>query len=86
MRNRSAIASTANKLLNELKNLTKYDLWYYYVLYEDEEETKLVREIRTQAVTAIATTWQESPTPNPGSKNALPRMITGVCEVQQSEN
>ncbi|MBD2516290.1 HEAT repeat domain-containing protein [Nostoc sp. FACHB-973] len=60
VRNRSAIASTAIQLLNELKDLTKYDLWYYYVPYEDEEETKLVEEIRTQAVTAIATTWQES--------------------------
>ncbi|MDZ7970342.1 MAG: HEAT repeat domain-containing protein, partial [Nostoc sp. DedSLP03] len=61
VRNRSAIALTANKLLNQLKDLTKYDLWYYYVPYEDEEETRLVQEIRTQAVTAIATTWQESP-------------------------
>ncbi|MEH2059911.1 MAG: HEAT repeat domain-containing protein [Nostoc sp.] len=60
VRNRSAIALTANKLLNKLKDLTKYDLWYYYVLYHDEEETKLVQEIRTQAVTAIAMTWQES--------------------------
>ncbi|WP_375471243.1 NACHT domain-containing protein, partial [uncultured Nostoc sp.] len=60
VRNRSAIASIATKLLDKLKDLTKYDLWYYYVLYEDEEETQLVQEIRTQAVTAIATTWQES--------------------------
>ncbi|WP_230968337.1 NACHT domain-containing protein, partial [Nostoc sp. WHI] len=61
VRNRLAIASTANKLLNELQDLTKYDLWYYYVLYEDEEETELVQEIRIQAVRAIAMTWQESP-------------------------
>ncbi|MEH2361527.1 HEAT repeat domain-containing protein, partial [Nostoc sp.] len=61
VRNRSAIASTATKLLDKLKDLTKYDLWYYYVLYEDEEETELVQEIRTQAATAIATIWQESP-------------------------
>ncbi|MDZ8108365.1 MAG: HEAT repeat domain-containing protein [Nostoc sp. DedQUE12a] len=60
VRNRSVIALTANKLLNKLKDLTKYDLWYYYVLYEDKEETKLVQQIRIQAVTAIATTWQES--------------------------
>jgi predicted NACHT family NTPase len=60
VRNRSAIAFTATKLLDKFKDLTKYDLWYYYVLYEDEEETGLVLEIRTQAVTAIATTWQES--------------------------
>nr|WP_322683272.1 HEAT repeat domain-containing protein [Nostoc sp. DedQUE07]MDZ8128730.1 HEAT repeat domain-containing protein [Nostoc sp. DedQUE07] len=61
VRNRSAIASTANKLLDKLKALTKYDLWYYYVFDEDEEETELVKEICTQAVTAVATTWQESP-------------------------
>ncbi|MEH2308917.1 HEAT repeat domain-containing protein [Nostoc sp.] len=60
VRNRSAIASTATKLLNKLKDLIKYDLCYYYVLYDDQEETQLVQEIRTQAVTAIATTWQES--------------------------
>ncbi|WP_257236079.1 NACHT domain-containing protein [Nostoc sp. 'Peltigera malacea cyanobiont' DB3992] len=60
VRNRSAIALTVTKLLNQLKDLTKYDLWYYYNLYKDEE-TNLVRDIRIQAVTAIATTWQESP-------------------------
>ncbi|MHC5762021.1 HEAT repeat domain-containing protein [Nostoc sp.] len=60
VRNRSAIASTANKLLNKLKDLTKYDLWYYYDPQRYGEETKLVKEIRTQAVTAIVTTWQES--------------------------
>ncbi|BAY10400.1 NACHT domain-containing protein [Calothrix sp. NIES-2098] len=60
VRNRSVIASTANKLLGKLKDLTKYDLWYYYVSQRNSEQTKLVQEIRTQAVTAIATTWQES--------------------------
>ncbi|MBN4002853.1 HEAT repeat domain-containing protein [Nostoc sp. LPT] len=60
VRNRLAIAPTANKLLNQLKDLTKYDLWYYYD-FQLDEETKLVHEIHTQAVTAIATTWQESP-------------------------
>ncbi|MEH2076915.1 MAG: HEAT repeat domain-containing protein, partial [Nostoc sp.] len=60
VRNRSAIASTANKLLDKLKDLTKYDLWYYYDSYEDQEETVIVVEICKQAVTAITTTWQES--------------------------
>ncbi|MCC5669091.1 HEAT repeat domain-containing protein [Nostoc sp. CHAB 5784] len=63
VRNRSAIALTANKLLDKLKDLTKYDLWYYYdnsyYPYYDEG-IELVQEIHTQAVTAIATTWQES--------------------------
>ncbi|YAF96841.1 MAG: HEAT repeat domain-containing protein [Nodularia sp. CChRGM 3473] len=58
VRNRSVIADTANKLLNKLKELTKYDLWYYYNSYD---ETKLVQEIRTQAVTAIVTTWDDDP-------------------------
>ncbi|MEH2159684.1 MAG: HEAT repeat domain-containing protein, partial [Nostoc sp.] len=60
VRNRSAIASTANKLLNKLKDLTQYDLCYYYAPQRYGEETELVREIRTQAVIAIVTTWQES--------------------------
>ncbi|MEH2110998.1 HEAT repeat domain-containing protein [Nostoc sp.] len=59
VRNRSAIASTANKLLDKLKDLTKYDLWYYYVPYQDNEETKLVRELRTHAVAIIATIWED---------------------------
>ncbi|MEH2421933.1 MAG: HEAT repeat domain-containing protein [Nostoc sp.] len=61
VRNRSVIASTATKLFNELQDLTKYDLWYYYDPQPYREETWLVRKIRTQAVTAITTTWQESP-------------------------
>ncbi|WP_392482637.1 HEAT repeat domain-containing protein [Nostoc sp. C110] len=61
VRNRSAIASTATQLLDKLKDLTKYDLWYYYDPKPYRKETRLVKEIRTQAVTAIATTWQESP-------------------------
>jgi predicted NACHT family NTPase len=60
VRNRSLIGSTATKLLNKLKDLTKYDLWYYYDPQINTKETRLVREIRIQAVTAIATTWQES--------------------------
>nr|WP_322655800.1 HEAT repeat domain-containing protein [Nostoc sp. CmiVER01]MDZ8126559.1 HEAT repeat domain-containing protein [Nostoc sp. CmiVER01] len=70
VRNRSAIASTANKLLDKLKDLTKYELWYYYdnsyYIYDNsyypyyDEGIELVQEIHTQAVTAIATIWQES--------------------------
>ncbi|MBD2438735.1 HEAT repeat domain-containing protein [Nostoc sp. FACHB-110] len=61
VRNRQEIEEIADELLNKLKDLTKYDLWYYYEPYKDEEETKLVQEIRTQAVVAIATTWIKSP-------------------------
>ncbi|MBD2195530.1 MULTISPECIES: HEAT repeat domain-containing protein [Calothrix] len=60
VRNSSLIASIANELLNKIKALISYDLWYYYVPYYDEEETQLVQKIRTQAVAAVATTWQES--------------------------
>ncbi|MEH2193072.1 MAG: HEAT repeat domain-containing protein, partial [Nostoc sp.] len=60
VRNRLVIASVANKLLNELKDLTKYDLWYYYELYDDEEETELVQEIRNQAVATVAAIWKDN--------------------------
>ncbi len=59
VRKRSVIGLTANKLLERLKDLTKYDLWYYYDQLFDDKETKIVVEIRTQAVTAIATTWKD---------------------------
>ncbi|MBE9198725.1 HEAT repeat domain-containing protein [Nodularia sp. LEGE 06071] len=61
VRNRSVIATTANQLLEQIKDLTKYDLWYYYQPYQDRDATKLVQEIRTQAVAAIATTWENDP-------------------------
>ena len=59
VRNRSVIVSTATQLLNQLKGLTQYDSPYYYEPYD--EEAQLVREIRTQALAAIATTWHDSP-------------------------
>ncbi|MBD2508191.1 HEAT repeat domain-containing protein [Nostoc muscorum FACHB-395] len=58
VRNRSVIASTAHKLLNKLQDLTKYDLWYYYS-FLDNEETKLVQEVRTQAVATVAAIWKD---------------------------
>ncbi|MEA5606367.1 NACHT domain-containing protein, partial [Nostoc sp. UHCC 0252] len=59
VRNRSVIALVANKLLNKLKDLTKYDLWYYYSFFDDEE-TKLVKEVRTQAVATVAAIWKDN--------------------------
>ncbi|BCL38730.1 HEAT repeat domain-containing protein [Nostoc sp. MS1] len=59
VRNRLLVVSTANKLLQQIKALTKYDLDYYYQPYLDEEETQLVQEIRTKAVTSVATTWKD---------------------------
>ncbi len=60
LRNRSVIVSTANKLLGRLKDLTKYDLWYYYQPRLNYEETKLVRKIRTQAVATVTAIWQDN--------------------------
>ncbi|MEH2452832.1 NACHT domain-containing protein [Nostoc sp.] len=59
VRNRSVITSTANKLLDKLKDLTKYDLWYYYSLF-DLEETNLVYKVRTQAVATIVVIWKDN--------------------------
>ncbi|MEQ9236900.1 HEAT repeat domain-containing protein [Coleofasciculus sp. E2-BRE-01] len=59
VRNRSVIASTATQLLNQIKGLIQYDLPYCYEHYG--EDFKLVLEIRSQAVAAIATTWHDSP-------------------------
>ncbi|MEG4252042.1 HEAT repeat domain-containing protein [Microcoleus sp. Pol10D4] len=57
VRERKEIAAVEGQLLERLKELTKYDLNYYYEA--DEEEGTLVAEIRTQAVSAIAYTWKD---------------------------
>ncbi|BAY15177.1 hypothetical protein NIES21_09920 [Anabaenopsis circularis NIES-21] len=62
VRHRSKIRKVANELLNQLKDLIKYDLWYYYRPTYDYKETQLVREIRTQTVTTIAISWQDDTT------------------------
>ncbi|MDZ8140289.1 MAG: hypothetical protein RM049_34205 [Nostoc sp. DedQUE04] len=59
VRNRSVIVSVANKLFGKVKDLTKYDLWYYYT-YDKAEETKLVQEVRIQAVVTIAAIWKDN--------------------------
>ncbi len=61
VRNRTGISSIATKLLNRLKDLTKYDLNYYYHPLVAHKETQLVSEIRTKSVVAVATVWQEEP-------------------------
>uniref|UniRef100_UPI000F549E32 NACHT domain-containing protein n=1 Tax=Okeania hirsuta TaxID=1458930 RepID=UPI000F549E32 len=57
VRSRHGIGDVGFRLLNRLKDLTGYDLGYYYGSYSDE--AKLVREIRTQAVEVVATTWRD---------------------------
>ncbi|NEP22873.1 HEAT repeat domain-containing protein [Moorena sp. SIO3I6] len=59
VRNRYEIKSTDIGLLNRVKDLIHYDLNYDYEPYEDE--ARLVRHIRTQAVVAVATHWQDHP-------------------------
>ncbi|MHC5832392.1 MAG: hypothetical protein ACYT04_94530, partial [Nostoc sp.] len=51
----------ANKLLNKLIDLTKYEPWYYYRLYQNAEETKLIQKVRTQAIATIAANWKDNP-------------------------
>ncbi len=59
VRNRLVIAPTADKLLNKLKDLTQYDLWYYYIPYEDKEETKLVQRIHLQAIATVTSICED---------------------------
>ncbi|MEG4582942.1 HEAT repeat domain-containing protein [Microcoleus sp. MON1_C5] len=57
VRERKEIATVEGQLLERLKELTKYDLNYYYKPHE--QEAHLVAKIRTQAVSAIAFTWKD---------------------------
>ncbi|NER97860.1 MAG: NTPase, partial [Symploca sp. SIO1B1] len=59
VRNLSGIATTADKLFEELEGLTNYDLNYYYPPFDKEAD--LVREIRSQAVAAVVKIWQDHP-------------------------
>ena len=60
VRTRHPVANIADELFRTIEGLTRYDLSYYYDR-RDEEETKLVRDIRTKAVKTIANTWEERP-------------------------
>jgi len=59
VRERKEIAGVESQLLERLKELTQYDLSYYYKRYRKDEN--LVEQIRTQAVRAIAYTWKDDP-------------------------
>lgn len=58
VRTRHPVANIADELFRTIEALTRYDLSYYYD-WRDEEETKLVRDIRTKAVKTVANTWEE---------------------------
>ncbi|MEQ8538845.1 MAG: HEAT repeat domain-containing protein [Coleofasciculus sp. D1-CHI-01] len=62
VKNRQGILEMDNKLLERLKELTQYS--YISYLFEsdiDFEYFNLVKEIRTQAITTIATIWKQDP-------------------------
>ncbi|MEG5228070.1 HEAT repeat domain-containing protein [Microcoleus sp. B3-D3] len=59
VRERKEIAAVETQLLERLKELTKYDLNYYYEAHQ--EEVGLVPKIRTPAVSTIAYTWKDDP-------------------------
>lgn len=61
VRNRQVIKSTADELLEQFKDLIKYDLPYYYDSKGDNEDIQLVREIRAQAIITVATIWKDDP-------------------------
>ncbi|MBS9769221.1 MAG: NACHT domain-containing protein, partial [Trichodesmium erythraeum GBRTRLIN201] len=71
VRSSQGIDDVENRLLNRLKELTGYDLGYFYQpLYLSfssisreiyRKNLDLVREIRTQAVEIVATTWRDDP-------------------------
>jgi CheY-like chemotaxis protein len=61
VRNRSLLGATATQLLNQLKDLTKYDFNYDYKLYEVGGRASIVRDIRTKAVAAVSTILPEAP-------------------------
>ncbi|PSB51578.1 NTPase [filamentous cyanobacterium Phorm 6] len=59
VRDRKVISAVESQLLERLKELTKYDLNDY--TFRDTKNINLVREIRTQALAAVAATWKDDP-------------------------
>ncbi|HLP89798.1 MAG TPA: HEAT repeat domain-containing protein [Nostocaceae cyanobacterium] len=57
VKNHQAIASTSNMLLEILKNLTSYDISYYYHFYD--KEYHLLTRIREYAIIKVVAIWKE---------------------------
>ena len=57
VRSRQSIGDVEERLLNRLKDLTGYDVGYFYQPYDNEAHR--VSEIRTQAVEVVAATWRD---------------------------
>jgi len=60
VRSRQSVGDVGDRLLNRLKDLTGYDLGYYYRYRFYENKAKIVRKIRTQAVEVVATSWRDN--------------------------
>jgi predicted NACHT family NTPase len=58
VRSSHGIDDVESRLLNRLKDLTRYDLGYFYKSYS--KDAYLVREICTQAVKTVATSWRDN--------------------------
>jgi predicted NACHT family NTPase len=62
VRDRKEIAAVDSQLLERLKELTKCELSMNSISFHvNGKEIELIREIHTQAVTAIALTWKDDP-------------------------
>ncbi len=67
VRSRQSIGDVGNRLLKRLKDLSGYDLGYFYEPYRYDSYSReiyrknlaLVAEIRTKAVEIVATTWRD---------------------------
>jgi len=60
-KNRNEIAAIARKLRERVKELTRYSYKLNVRILSDIEHNGLVREIRRQAVAAVAATWKDDP-------------------------
>lgn len=68
VRNRSPIFQVSAKLLNQLKNLARYEVGYDYQLYGNNK-THLIHEVRTKAISAVSRAWRDDPDTLPWLKS-----------------
>jgi predicted NACHT family NTPase len=68
VRNRSPIFKVSAKLLNQLKNLARYEVGYDYQLYGNDK-THLIHEVRTKAISAVSRVWRDDPDTLPWLKS-----------------
>jgi len=61
VRNRNSIDEISCKLRDQVKELTRYNYRVNVRSSSDEEHNQLVKEIRRQAVAAVAATWKDHP-------------------------